>query len=67
MTEPRSTIARRNARAGLVAVRIGPRVYWVASEVARAVEAKVRQWIEEAEKGKKDEPAGIDRRNPGSG
>ena len=36
--EPRSTTARRNARAGLVAIRIGPRVWWVPTAVARKIE-----------------------------
>lgn len=39
MTEPRNTRAARLARAGLVAIRIGPRVYWVPSELARKIEA----------------------------
>jgi hypothetical protein len=38
MTEPRSTESRRKARAGLVCVRIGPRVYWVPSKLARRIE-----------------------------
>jgi hypothetical protein len=37
-TEPRSTETRRKARAGLVAIRIGPRVYWVPTETARRIE-----------------------------
>jgi hypothetical protein len=38
MPEPRSTETRRKARAGLVCVRIGPRVYWVPSILAMRIE-----------------------------
>jgi hypothetical protein len=41
MTEHRSTKSRRNAGAGLVAIRIGPRVYWVPSALARRIERLV--------------------------
>lgn len=41
MPEPRSTETRRKARAGLVSVRIGPRVYWVPSDLARRIEKLV--------------------------
>ena len=41
MTAPRSTETRRKARAGLVAIRIGPRVYWVPSALARRIERLV--------------------------
>lgn len=74
MTKPRSTESRRKARAGLVAIRIGPRVYWVPSELARRIEriingylpperaAIVRQWLSEAEDAMREEPMAPDRR-----
>jgi hypothetical protein len=37
----RVTENRRKARAGLVAVRIGPRVYWVPLALARRIERLV--------------------------
>jgi hypothetical protein len=41
-----NTAARRKAKAGLVAIRIGPRVYWVPTETARWVESISKQMAE---------------------
>jgi hypothetical protein len=44
--EDEMTESRRKARAGLVAIRIGPRVYWVPTETARWVESISKQMAE---------------------
>lgn len=43
MSEHRSTKSRRNAGAGLVAIRIGARVYWVPTELARRIERLITE------------------------
>lgn len=59
MPEHRSTQARRNASAGLVSVRVGPRVYWVPTEVGRKVEAICAEQNKAETEGETVTPAAI--------